>query len=114
ARSEVQLWLRRKHRCSWRAAKGRWGYSYLHDRCRLYRMVGRVSHLPRPAANALGDRWSESRMRENRMYGSMRGRWKRAARTSRGAPALYSTGAPESPGDSTRCRVVQCRRPLEL
>jgi RNA-directed DNA polymerase len=46
ARSEVQLWLRRKHRCRWRTAKRRWGYAYLHDRCRLYRMVGRVSHLP--------------------------------------------------------------------
>ncbi len=46
ARSEVQLWLRRKHRCRWRFAKRRWGYGYLHDRCRLYRMVGKVSHLP--------------------------------------------------------------------
>jgi group II intron reverse transcriptase/maturase len=46
ARSEVQLWLRRKHRCRWRAAKRRWGYGYLHDRCRLYRLVGKVSHLP--------------------------------------------------------------------
>ena len=44
-RSEVQLWLRRKHRCTWRAAKGRWGYGFLHDRCWLYRMVGKVSHL---------------------------------------------------------------------
>jgi len=44
-RSEVQLWLRRKHRCSWRTAKGRWGYRFLHDRCRLYRMVGKVSRL---------------------------------------------------------------------
>jgi RNA-directed DNA polymerase len=46
ARSEVQLWLRRKHRCPWRTARRRWGYRYLHDRCRLYRMVGKVSHLP--------------------------------------------------------------------
>jgi RNA-directed DNA polymerase len=46
ARSEVQLWLRQKHRCRWRAAKRRWSYRYLHDRCRLYRMVGKVSHLP--------------------------------------------------------------------
>lgn len=46
ARSEVQLWLRRKHRCRWRTAKRRWEYRYLHDRCRLYRMVGKVSHLP--------------------------------------------------------------------
>ena len=44
-RSELQLWLRRKHQCSWRQARGRWGYALLHDRCRLYRMVGKVSHL---------------------------------------------------------------------
>lgn len=45
ARSELQLWLRRKHRCTWRKARGRWGYRYLHERCRLYRLVGKVSHL---------------------------------------------------------------------
>jgi len=44
-RSELQLWLRRKHACSWRSAKGRWHYRFLHQRCRLYRMVGKVSHL---------------------------------------------------------------------
>ena len=44
-RSELQLWLRRKHQCRWRSAQGRWGYRFLHERCRLYRMVGRVSHL---------------------------------------------------------------------
>lgn len=44
-RSELQLWLRRKHRCSWRTAKIRWPYHFLHGRCRLYRMVGKVSHL---------------------------------------------------------------------
>jgi RNA-directed DNA polymerase len=44
-RSELQLWLRRKHRCPWRTAKKRWGYHFLHDRCRLYQMVGKVSHL---------------------------------------------------------------------
>ena len=44
-RSELQLWLRRKHQCPWRAAKKRWGYRFLHERCRLYRMVGKVSHL---------------------------------------------------------------------
>ena len=44
-RSELQLWLRRKHQCAWRAAQKRWGYPGLHERCRLYRMVGRVSHL---------------------------------------------------------------------
>ena len=43
-RSELQLWLRRKHQCPWRAAKKRWGYRFLHERCRLYRMVGKVSH----------------------------------------------------------------------
>jgi group II intron reverse transcriptase/maturase len=44
-RSEVQLWLRRKHRCTWRQARSRWGYRFLHQRCRLYLMVGKVSHL---------------------------------------------------------------------
>jgi RNA-directed DNA polymerase len=44
-RSEVQLWLRRKHRCAWRQAKRRWHYRFLHEQCRLYRMVGKVSHL---------------------------------------------------------------------
>lgn len=44
-RSELQLWLRRKHQCPWRTAKKRWGYRFLHDQCRLYRMVGKVSHL---------------------------------------------------------------------
>src|ERR1700730_16668740 len=44
-RSELQLWLRRKHQVRWGAAKKRWGYRFLHERCRLYRMVGKVSHL---------------------------------------------------------------------
>ena len=44
-RSELQLWLRRKPRCPWRTARGRWNYRVLHERCRLYRMVGKVSHL---------------------------------------------------------------------
>ena len=44
-RSEMQLWLRRKHQCAWGAARGRWNYHVLHERCRLYRMVGKVSHL---------------------------------------------------------------------
>ena len=44
-RQELQLWLRRKHRCTWPCAQKRWNYRFLHDRCRLYRMVGKVSHL---------------------------------------------------------------------
>ena len=44
--SELQLWLRRKHQRSWRSARKRWNYQFLYKRCRLYRMVGRVSHLP--------------------------------------------------------------------
>jgi len=44
-RREVHLWLRRKHQCTWRSAQKRWGYRFLHERCRLYRMVGKVSHL---------------------------------------------------------------------
>jgi hypothetical protein len=46
-RSELQLWLRRKHRCPWRTARKRWGCRFLHDRCRLYPIVGKVSHLER-------------------------------------------------------------------
>ena len=53
-RSELQLWLRRKHQCPWRTAKKRWGYQFLHDRCRLYRMVGKVSHLDGLRAHAAG------------------------------------------------------------
>ncbi len=55
-RSEMQLWLRRKHQCAWRTAQKRWGYHFLHDRCRLYRMVGKVSHLEGLRAHALGRR----------------------------------------------------------
>jgi hypothetical protein len=44
-RSELQLWLPRKHQCPWRTARKRWGYHFLHDPCRLYQMVGKVSHL---------------------------------------------------------------------
>ena len=44
--SELQLWLRRKHQCSWRPARKHWNYQFLYKRCRLYQMVGRVSHLP--------------------------------------------------------------------
>lgn len=32
-RQELQLWQRRKHRCSWRTAQSRWHYRFLHDRC---------------------------------------------------------------------------------
>src|SRR5258708_40220098 len=44
-RSEVQLWLRRKHQCAWGTARGRWNYRVLHERCRLYRLVGKGDHL---------------------------------------------------------------------
>jgi group II intron reverse transcriptase/maturase len=44
--SELQLWLRRKHQRSWRSARKCWNYQFLYKRCRLYQMVGRVSHLP--------------------------------------------------------------------
>ena len=54
ARSELQLWLRRKHQCPWRTAQKRWGYQFLHDRCRLYQMVGKVSHLDGLRAHAAG------------------------------------------------------------
>ncbi|CAG0943339.1 Group II intron-encoded protein LtrA [Anaerolineae bacterium] len=44
-RDEVNIWLRRKHRCAWWEARKRWNYRVLHERYRLYRMVGKVSHL---------------------------------------------------------------------
>lgn len=44
-RGMIQIWLRRKHKCRWRRAKKRWNYHALHSQCRLYRMVGKVSHL---------------------------------------------------------------------
>jgi hypothetical protein len=55
-RSDLQVGLRRKHQSPGRTAKKRWGYPFLHDRCRLYQMVGKVSHLAglrrkRPAAD---------------------------------------------------------------
>jgi RNA-directed DNA polymerase len=45
AREAIQLWLRRKHQLPWRTAKKRWDYRMLHEHYRLYRMVGKVSHL---------------------------------------------------------------------
>lgn len=45
ARSTVHLWLRRKHACEWSTARKRWPYQTLHETYRLYRMVGKVSHL---------------------------------------------------------------------
>jgi len=44
-RNELQLWMRYKHQCSWYRAKARWNYRFLHEKCRLYRLVGKVSHL---------------------------------------------------------------------
>jgi RNA-directed DNA polymerase len=55
-RSEMQLWLRRKHQCAWRTAQQQWGHHFLHDRCRLYRMVGKVSHLDGLRVHAAGRR----------------------------------------------------------
>lgn len=45
-RDQVALWLRRKHRIPWNTARGRWNYRVLHKAMGLYRMVGKVSHLP--------------------------------------------------------------------
>jgi len=44
-RSEVQLWLRRKHNCDWSTAKKRGNYQFLHKECRLYKLTGKVTHL---------------------------------------------------------------------
>jgi group II intron reverse transcriptase/maturase len=45
-RAQVTLWLRRKHQISWPMARGRWSYRRLHKTYGLYRLVGKVSHLP--------------------------------------------------------------------
>jgi group II intron reverse transcriptase/maturase len=45
-REQIALWLRRKHQCTWRHARKHWPYQFLHRTCRLYRLVGKVSHLP--------------------------------------------------------------------
>lgn len=45
-RDQITIWLRRKHQCTWGHAKKRWPYQFLHRTCRLYRLVGKVSHLP--------------------------------------------------------------------
>ena len=44
-RQEIQLWLRYKYQCDWRTAQKRWHNRFLHEQCRLYRMVGKVNHL---------------------------------------------------------------------
>lgn len=45
-RTQIQIWLRRKYGISRVSAAKRWDYRFLHGRCRLYRLVGKVSHLP--------------------------------------------------------------------
>ena len=44
-REKLQIWMRRKHHIAWGKAKKTWDYHVLHDRYRLYRMVGKVSYL---------------------------------------------------------------------
>ena len=44
-RDQVHIWLRRKHGCSWNTARKRWDYRTLHETYRIYRMIGKVSHL---------------------------------------------------------------------
>lgn len=44
-REKLQIWMRRKHHISWGEARGKWTYHVLHNLYRLYRMVGKVSHL---------------------------------------------------------------------
>ena len=45
----LYMWPRKKA-CQYirdrRSARKRWNYQFLYKRCRLYQMVGRVSHLP--------------------------------------------------------------------
>lgn len=44
-RATVQIWLRRKYQIARYKAAKRWNYRQLHEQYRLYRMVGKVSHL---------------------------------------------------------------------
>gem|GEM_PF-70222 len=45
-RTELHVWLRRKYQLRSRStAAKRWNSRFLHERCRLYRLVGKVSHL---------------------------------------------------------------------
>lgn len=44
-RITVQIWLRRKYQMPMYKAAKRWDYRQLHEKYRLYRMVGKVSHL---------------------------------------------------------------------
>lgn len=44
-RDQIHIWLRRKHQCNWNTARKRWDYHKLHETYRIYRMVGKVSHL---------------------------------------------------------------------
>lgn len=44
-REKLQIWMRRKHHIAWGKAKVTWNYHVLHEQFRLYRMVGKVSHL---------------------------------------------------------------------
>lgn len=44
-REQIYLWLRRKYQIAWSCARKRWDYRQLHERQRLYRLVGKVSYL---------------------------------------------------------------------
>ena len=44
-RDQIHIWIRRKYQCSWKKAQYIWNYHTLYDTYRIYRMVGKVSHL---------------------------------------------------------------------
>lgn len=53
-RYKVHQWLRRKHNCTTGHAGKRWPYRVLYSRYRLYRLVGKVSHLEGLRMHAVG------------------------------------------------------------
>lgn len=55
-RSELQLWLRRKHQCPWRTAKKRCGYHFLHGPMSAVPHGGKGESSGRIAAQAAGRR----------------------------------------------------------
>jgi hypothetical protein len=99
-RSELQLWLRRKHQCFSGTAKKRWEYPFLHERCRLYRMVGKVSHLEglRRKPPDEDDRRAGCGKSACPVRGGEAGNVR-----SRGAPASSSTASPTSKLPFSKC-----------
>jgi hypothetical protein len=92
-RSEVQLWLRRKYRITWPAAKTALVLRGAASPLQALPHGGQGEPSGGARMNAAGRRRSESRVRENCTHGSMRGSRKRTSRRGT-APVSYSTRSP--------------------